>query len=114
MRLSDTVVASPRTKKAAMTISMTMQVARILDGGNPRRTRSLAGKTRQVLRALQLEVHLTKREILDLYLDRAPFGGYQAIRRDLRHGVVEGFERQLFFATEMVVDAAFFQTRGGG
>ena len=55
--------------------TLTMQVARILDGGNPRRTRSLAGKTRQVLRALQLEVHLSKREILDLYLDRAPFGG---------------------------------------
>ena len=28
-----------------------------------------------MLRALQLEAHLSKREILTLYLDRAPFGG---------------------------------------
>ena len=55
--------------------TLTMQVARMLDGGNPRRTRTLFGKARQMLRALQLEAHLSKRDILDLYLDRAPFGG---------------------------------------
>ena len=51
--------------------TLTMQVARILDGT----PHSAAGKLRQVLRALQLEAHLSKREILTLYLDRAPFGG---------------------------------------
>ncbi|MBS0194809.1 MAG: penicillin-binding protein 1C [Proteobacteria bacterium] len=54
--------------------TLTMQVARIIDpaAGNDR---SLASKLRQILRALQLEAHLSKRQILTLYLDRAPFGG---------------------------------------
>jgi len=52
--------------------TLTMQVARILDG-EP--SRSIGGKFRQILRALQLEAHLSKREILELYLDHAPFGG---------------------------------------
>jgi len=51
--------------------TLTMQVARILDGT----PHSAAGKLRQILRALQLEAHLSKKEILTLYLDRAPFGG---------------------------------------
>jgi len=51
--------------------TLTMQVARILD---PHR-RSLPGKLRQVLRALQLEWRLSKREILELYLNHAPYGG---------------------------------------
>ncbi len=51
--------------------TLTMQVARILDGT----PHSLGGKLRQMLRAVQLEAHLSKREILNLYLDRAPFGG---------------------------------------
>lgn len=51
--------------------TLTMQVARILDGT----PHSLAGKLRQILRALQLEAHLSKREILTLYLNHAPFGG---------------------------------------
>jgi len=51
--------------------TLTMQVARILDGT----PHSAAGKLRQMLRALQLEAHLSKRQILTLYLDRAPFGG---------------------------------------
>jgi penicillin-binding protein 1C len=55
--------------------TLTMQVARILEPGPPSRTRSAWGKMRQVARAVQLEVHLSKREILTLYLDRAPFGG---------------------------------------
>ena len=57
--------------------TLTMQVARIIDaparGG--RNTRTVGGKIRQLWRALQLEVHLSKREILRLYLNRAPFGG---------------------------------------
>ena len=51
--------------------TLTMQVARILDGT----PHSAAGKLRQILRALQLELHLSKQDILTLYLDRAPFGG---------------------------------------
>lgn len=51
--------------------TLTMQVARILD----RHSRTPWGKVRQMLRALQLEVHVGKRGILQLYLDRAPFGG---------------------------------------
>ncbi|HVV95804.1 MAG TPA: penicillin-binding protein 1C, partial [Rhodanobacteraceae bacterium] len=51
--------------------TLTMQVARILDGT----PHSVGGKLKQILRALQLEAHLSKREILTLYLDRAPFGG---------------------------------------
>ena len=51
--------------------TLTMQVARILDP----HTRTPWGKAKQLLRAVQLEVHLSKREILQLYLERAPFGG---------------------------------------
>ncbi len=56
--------------------TLTMQVARILDApGDPRPTRTAWGKLRQLLRALQLEAHLSKRQILQLYLERAPYGG---------------------------------------
>ncbi|HEV8693829.1 MAG TPA: penicillin-binding protein 1C, partial [Lysobacter sp.] len=51
--------------------TLTMQVARILDP----HTRTPWGKIKQLARAIQLEVHLSKREILELYLNRAPFGG---------------------------------------
>ena len=51
--------------------TLTMQVARILDP----HSRTPWGKAKQLLRALQLEAHLSKREILQLYLERAPFGG---------------------------------------
>ncbi|KLJ02966.1 penicillin-binding protein 1C [Luteimonas sp. FCS-9] len=54
--------------------TLTMQVARILDP-QPARGRTLRGKLVQLLRALQLEAHLSKDEILTLYLTRAPFGG---------------------------------------
>lgn len=54
--------------------TLSMQVARIIEptGTNER---SIGAKLRQVLRALQLEAHLSKREILTLYLNHAPFGG---------------------------------------
>ncbi len=55
--------------------TLTMQVARILDRDSGLSTRTLAGKLVQILRALQLEAHLSKDEILTLYLERAPFGG---------------------------------------
>ncbi len=51
--------------------TLTMQVARLL---HPH-PRSLSGKLSQILRALQLEWHFSKREILELYLQLAPFGG---------------------------------------
>ena len=51
--------------------TLTMQVARILDP----HTRTPWGKAKQLLRALQLEAHLSKPQILQLYLERAPFGG---------------------------------------
>lgn len=51
--------------------TLTMQVARLLDP----HPRTFGGKVRQLWRALQLEWHLSKREILTLYLNRAPFGG---------------------------------------
>lgn len=51
--------------------TLTMQVARLIEP-IPHTGR---GKLRQMLRALQLEWHLDKREILTLYLNYAPFGG---------------------------------------
>lgn len=51
--------------------TLTMQVARLIEPI----PRSALGKVQQMLRALQLEWHLDKREILALYLDYAPFGG---------------------------------------
>lgn len=51
--------------------TITMQVARLL---HPH-SRSIPGKLHQMFRALQLEWHLEKREILTLYCNIAPFGG---------------------------------------
>lgn len=51
--------------------TITMQVARLL---HPH-SRSIPGKLHQMFRALQLEWHLDKREILTLYCNIAPFGG---------------------------------------
>lgn len=56
--------------------TITMQVARLLDpelAGHP--SRSLAAKLRQIARAVQLELHYSKNEILGLYLTHAPMGG---------------------------------------
>jgi penicillin-binding protein 1C len=51
--------------------TLSMQVARLL-APEPR---SLAAKFKQAFRALQLELALSKDEILALYLARAPYGG---------------------------------------
>ncbi len=51
--------------------TLTMQVARIL---HPH-PRTLRGKAEQMFRAFQLERRFSKREILTLYLNHAPFGG---------------------------------------
>ena len=62
-------VFSGRRVSGASTI--TTQVIRLLE---PRR-RTLLTKAIEAFRALQLERRHTKREILEQYLDRAPFGG---------------------------------------
>lgn len=51
--------------------TLSMQVARLLDP----HSRTLHGKLRQLWRTAQLEWYLSKRQILTLYLNRAPFGG---------------------------------------
>jgi len=51
--------------------TLSMQVARLLDP----HSRTFHGKVRQLWRTAQLEWHLSKEEILNLYLNRAPFGG---------------------------------------
>ena len=62
--------------------TLTMQVARILEMNDATRgtetkpaPRTVATKLRQMARALQLEWHLSKRDILTLYLNHAPMGG---------------------------------------
>ena len=52
--------------------TLTMQVARLLEAGTTGRWQ---GKLRQIRVALALEMRLSKQEILDIYLTRAPFGG---------------------------------------
>lgn len=51
--------------------TLSMQVARLLEP----RPRTFAAKFLQMARAVQLELHLSKREILELYLTLAPYGG---------------------------------------
>lgn len=53
--------------------TLTMQVARLVD--EKAAGRSIPAKLRQIARALQLELHCSKREILTLYLNLAPMGG---------------------------------------
>jgi len=52
--------------------TLSMQLARLIE---PRNSRSLASKARQLFRAIQIERRLTKRDILDRYLTLAPYGG---------------------------------------
>ncbi|WP_223789209.1 penicillin-binding protein 1C [Marinicella meishanensis] len=51
--------------------TLTMQVARILKPHE----KTVAGKLTQMFRAMQLEWHYSKEEILTFYLNYAPFGG---------------------------------------
>ena len=51
--------------------TITMQVARMLEPGD----RSYKNKIREIFRAFQLELHFSKDEILNLYLNLAPYGG---------------------------------------
>ncbi|MBC7892745.1 MAG: penicillin-binding protein 1C [Sphingobacteriaceae bacterium] len=50
--------------------TLTMQVARLLEP----KARTYGGKLREMARALQLEWHFSKDEILQLYLNLAPYG----------------------------------------
>jgi penicillin-binding protein 1C len=52
--------------------TITMQLARLLW---PLNTRTPLGKLRQVARAVQLELFYSKRQILEAYLNNAPYGG---------------------------------------
>ncbi len=52
--------------------TISMQLARMRYGLN---TRTLTGKARQILLALQIERHHSKSEILEAYLTLAPYGG---------------------------------------
>ncbi len=51
--------------------TLTMQVARIMQNHD----KTLTGKVGQMFRAMQLEWHYSKTEILNYYLNYAPFGG---------------------------------------
>jgi penicillin-binding protein 1C len=51
--------------------TVTMQLARLMDRGN---THSIGGKLRQIGRALQLELFHSKHDILEAYLNLAPYG----------------------------------------
>ncbi len=52
--------------------TITMQLARLLE---PRPNRSMTSKLLQIVRAIQIERRLSKKEILERYLMHAPYGG---------------------------------------
>jgi penicillin-binding protein 1C len=52
--------------------TLSMQLARLIE---PRESRSVWAKLRQIARAVQIERRLSKREILERYLTLAPYGG---------------------------------------
>lgn len=68
-RAAGTALRHGRVVSGASTI--TMQTARLLEP----RPRNLRSKALEMIRALQIERRLSKREILSLYLTLAPYGG---------------------------------------
>jgi len=64
------LASNGRIVSGASTLSM--QVARLIE---PRADRSFSAKLLQAMRALQIERRLSKADILDLYLNIAPYGG---------------------------------------
>jgi len=70
VRASLQLLAHGRVVSGASTL--TMQVARLLE---PRADRSMSAKLRQMIRAVEIERSRSKREVLDLYLALAPYGG---------------------------------------
>ncbi len=75
--------------------TLTMQVARLIDN---QYDRSPAVKLHQIVRAMQLERSLTKRQILGLYLALAPFGGRTKGVRAASHKYFGKDPRQLSLA----------------
>jgi len=69
LRASFQLLRSGRVISGGSTLSM--QVARLIEPIG----RGIPGKLKQMLRAVQLERRLSKREILQIYVNRAPFGG---------------------------------------
>ncbi len=70
MRAGLQFITSGRLRSGASTL--TMQVARLVEGRHPR---DLPGKLKQMVRAVETERALTKDQILNLYLELAPYGG---------------------------------------
>jgi len=62
------IIRGRRTSGAS---TITMQVARLLEP----KERTYVSKIKEVFRAFQLEWHYSKKEILQMYLNRAPYGG---------------------------------------
>jgi penicillin-binding protein 1C len=62
-------ISNDRVVSGGSTISM--QVARLLYPHD----RTIVGKLKQIFRTLQLELHYSKKEILTLYINHAPYGG---------------------------------------
>jgi penicillin-binding protein 1C len=60
-----------RGRKTSGASTITMQVARLLEP----KERTYGNKLVEIFRALQLEWHFTKEEILQLYLNLVPYGG---------------------------------------
>ncbi len=69
LRATYQLAAKARVVSGASTISM--QVARLMEP----RERTFGAKILQMARALQVDAHLTKDEVLELYLTLAPYGG---------------------------------------
>jgi len=69
MRAASQWIASGRVVSGGSTI--TMQVARLLEP----KPRTVANKWVEIVRALQLELRYSKREILNMYLTMVPMGG---------------------------------------
>jgi penicillin-binding protein 1C len=70
LRAATQLVGNGRIVSGGSTLSM--QLARLME---PRRSRSIGAKLRQIVRAVQIERRLSKRQILELYLTLAPYGG---------------------------------------
>ncbi|MBW6424074.1 penicillin-binding protein 1C [Rhizobium sp. XQZ8] len=64
------LLTNGRIVSGASTLSM--QVARLIE---PRENRTFSAKLLQIARAMQIERRLGKRQILELYLTHAPYGG---------------------------------------
>ncbi len=60
-----------RGKRTSGASTITMQVARLLEP----KERTYLSKVKEIFRAFQLEWHFSKREILQLYINLAPYGG---------------------------------------